>query len=247
MSIEDHVIESLPAYALGALDVDEAEQVQEHLLVCASCQDELRAIEEITNDLPLALTEVDPPPTLWQELLVRVTLPEEQIERSTDQNFWQKITAMFQQNKAIAYSQLALLAIVLVLLVTTLVLWQRVNELNMYREPGHLQAIPLSSTGLVPEAEGFITVSFDGLSGAIILDRVPQLEEDQRYQLWLVKGDERTSGALLAVDELGYGGGRVRAPESLFNYSMAEVTIEPEEGSPQPTTDVVLSAPLFPQ
>ncbi len=246
MSIEDHIVESLPAYALGALDTAEVEQVQSHLLVCASCREELRAIEEITNDLPLALVDVAPPPALRQELMARVSSPEKETESLAEHSFWQGMLTLFQQNRAVAYSQVALFALVLILLASTLLLWRQVTELNRVSEPGRLQAIHLSSTGIIPEAEGYITVSGDGLSGAIVLDRVPQLEENQRYQLWLVKDGERTSAALLSVDELGYGGGRVRAPESLFNYSMAEVTIETEEGSPQPTTDVLLSAPLFP-
>ena len=81
---------------------------------------------------------------------------------------------------------------------------------------------------------------------AVILDQLPQLEEERQYQLWLARDGERTSGAVLSVDELGYGGGRVRAPEALFNYAWAEVTIEAAGGSPQPTSDVILKGLLFP-
>jgi anti-sigma-K factor RskA len=120
-----------------------------------------------------------------------------------------------------------------------------VNELESQPEPGQMQAIPLDSTGLIPNADGYLVISADGLSGALVLDQLPQLD-DQEYQLWLVKDGERTSGALLSVDELGYGGGRVNAPERLFNYAWAEVTIETAGVSPQPTGDVILKAPLFP-
>jgi len=246
MSNEDHVVELLPAYALGALDAGEVEQVQSHLHKCAACRAELREIEGITNELPLALAEVNPPPSIRQQLLARVDMTQTETEPPPAPSYWQQIVAVFQQHKAIAFSQLALLALVLVLLAGTLLLWRQVNELSSGPAPGRLQAVHLESTGIIADADGYITVSGDGLSGAIILDQVPQLEEDQRYQLWLVKEGERTSAALLAVDELGYGGGRVRAPESLFNYSLAEVTIETAEGSPQPTTDVILRAPLFP-
>ena len=246
MSNKDHVIELLPAYALGALDAGEFEQVQSHLLVCAACLDELREIEEITNDLPLALAEVIPPPSLRQQLMARIELPQTESKTLPEPSYWQQIVAVFQQNKAIAYSQFALFALVVILLASTLLLWQQVGDLSSGPEPGQLQAVHLESSGIIPDAEGYMTISGDGLSGAIIMDKVPQLEEDQRYQLWLVQDGERTSAALIAADELEYGGGRVRAPESLFNYDLAEVTIETAEGSPQPTTDVILSAPLFP-
>lgn len=246
MSNEDHVVDLLAAYALGALDGDELAQVQSHLPDCAACQAELRQIEAITNDLPLALAEVDPPHSIRQQLMARVGAPQIEAEPLPQPSYWQQLWTVFQQHKPIAFSQLGLVALVLVLLAASLLLWRQVNELNSGPQPGRLLAVRLTSTGVIPGAEGYLTISGDGLSGAIVLDRVPQLSEDQSYQLWLVKDGVRTSAALLEVDELGYGGGRVRVPESLFNYSLAEVTIETAEGSDQPTTDVILEAPLFP-
>ncbi len=246
MTNHDHVFELLPAYALGALDDSEVKLIEAHLPVCPSCREELREFEEITGDLALAITEVNPRPALRQELMARISTSQTVAKAPRKPSFWQQMVGVFRQNKAVAFSQLALIATVLILTASTLLLWQQANDQQADRDAGRLQAIRLQSTGVIPEAQGFLTVSGDGLSGAIVLDQVPQLAEDQRYQLWLVKEDERSSAALLAVDELGYGGGRVRAPENLFNYSMAEVTIEPQEGSPQPTTDVILSALLFP-
>jgi anti-sigma-K factor RskA len=246
MSNKDHIVELLPAYALGALDAGEIEQVESHLSTCAACQAELREFEAITDDLSLLVPMVEPPPSTKQRLMARINKPQAETKPLPEPSYWQRMVAVFQQNKEIAFSQLALLALVLILTASTILLWQEVAELSSGSEPGRLQAIRLNSTGVIPGADGYLTVSGDGLSGAIVLDQVPQLGEDQQYQLWLVKDGERTSAALLSVDELGYGGGRVRAPESLFNYSAAEVTIETVEGSPQPTTDVILSAPLFP-
>jgi len=246
MSNDEHVFELLEAYALGALTSSEAEQVDRHVAGCASCGAELRAIEAVTNDLPLALAEASPPPALQQKLMARIEEPAREAEIVPKPSYWEQITAVFQQNKALAYSQLVLLALVILLLGSTVLLWQQVNEMNAGPEPGRLLAVHLNSTGIIPEAEGYITISADGLSGAIVLDRVPQLGADQIYQLWLVQDDRRTSAAQLDVDELGYGGGRVRVPESLFNYGWAEVTVEPVEGSVQPTSEVILRAPLFP-
>jgi anti-sigma-K factor RskA len=246
MTNQDHVSDLLPAYALGALDHSEVERVKSHLSMCPACRQELREFETITGDLALAVTEMSPRPKLRQELMSRIGKTQPAAVTARKPTYWQQLTGMFRQNRAIAFSQIALLALVLILATSTLLLWGQVNNQHLDRESGHLQAVRLQSTGVIPGAEGYITVSGDGLSGAIVLDRVPQLTEDQRYQLWLVKGDQRLSAALLAVDELGYGGGRIQAPESLFNYATAEVTIEPHDGSPQPTTDVILSAPLFP-
>lgn len=246
MSNDDHVVELLAPYALGALDVAEVAQVEAHLPGCAACRAELREFEAVTNDLALAVAEVNPPASLRQQLMASIQAPQPETESQSQPSLWQQLIAYYRQHKAIAFSQLALLALLLLLLASTVALWQQVNEMNSAAPPGRLQAIRLNGTGVIPGAEGYLTVSGDGLSGAIVLDEVPQLAEEQQYQLWLVKDGARVSGALLSVDELGYGGGRVNPPESLFNYSAAEVTIEPADGSPQPTTDVLLRATLFP-
>jgi len=241
MSIEPHILDLLPAYVLGALDADEAEQVAIHLSQCATCQAEWHLLQAITDDLPLALEQVEPPARLRQQLMARI----EAVEIPLQASFWQQLTAVFRQHKAIAFSQLALLSLVAVLLVSNILLWQQVNELESGPQPGQMQPIHLNNTGLIPNADGYLIISADGLNGAIVLDQLPQLEA-QEYQLWLVKDGQRTSGALLSVDELGYGGSGVDAPEQLFNYTWAEVTIETAGGSPQPTGDVILRVPLFP-
>jgi hypothetical protein len=138
-----------------------------------------------------------------------------------------------------------MLLLILLLLASNLFLWRRVNQLEASIGPGRMQAIPLVNTGVYPEATGFLIVSADGLSGAVVVDELPQLGEDKTYQLWLMRAGESASGATFSVDELGYGGARVRAPESLFNYSSAIITIEPVDGSPYPTSDRLLTAPLF--
>ena len=40
MSKETHVLDLLPAYALGSLDSDEARRVEEHLSSCLVCRNE---------------------------------------------------------------------------------------------------------------------------------------------------------------------------------------------------------------
>ena len=138
-----------------------------------------------------------------------------------------------------------MLLLILLLAASNLILWQRVNQLELNPGPGSMQAIPLVNTGIYPDATGFLIISADGLSGALIVDELPQLGEDKTYQLWLLRDGESASGALFSVDELGYGGTRVRAPESLFNYASAIITIEPVDGSHYPTTDQLLTVPLF--
>ena len=50
----------LEAYALGALEPDEAEVVREHLVRCDECRAELASFERVTDALPSALAAASP-------------------------------------------------------------------------------------------------------------------------------------------------------------------------------------------
>ena len=62
--VEEHVIDLIPSYALGALNKAESEQVVEHLKNCQACQEELESYARIVDDLPLAVKTTQPPTSL---------------------------------------------------------------------------------------------------------------------------------------------------------------------------------------
>ncbi|HEX9333518.1 MAG TPA: zf-HC2 domain-containing protein, partial [Anaerolineales bacterium] len=47
--------ENIPAYALGALDAEEAAALEAHLQTCASCRDELAAYRTTSENLLMTL------------------------------------------------------------------------------------------------------------------------------------------------------------------------------------------------
>lgn len=236
---ETHVLDQLPAYALGSLDADEATQVEEHLLSCWICRAESRAFQAATEQLSLAAPAAAPSPDLKERLLQRVerVRPQQPAPARVSRRPWLE--------RLLPVWGLASLGLILALTAFTLSLWQRLNHLEFLTAPGGMRAIPLTATGKVPGATGFVLVGADGRDGAIVVDGLPPLEEGQQYQVWLVRDGERTSGALFSTDEESYGGMRIRVAGSLLEYSAVDVTIEPAGGSPQPTGALVLGAPLF--
>ena len=60
------------AYALGALEHDEAEAFRDHLRGCAVCRDELEAFTAVARELPLATHQYRPPAALRRRLLAEV-------------------------------------------------------------------------------------------------------------------------------------------------------------------------------
>jgi anti-sigma-K factor RskA len=236
---ETHVVDLLPAYALGSLDADEASQVEEHLLSCWICRAESSTFQDVAEQLSLAAPAAAPSPSLKVRLLQRVqsVRPQSRLPAQATGRPWLE--------RLLPVWGLASLGLIIALAAFTLSLWQRLNQLEFVTAPGGMRAIPLSAADATSAATGFIIVSGDGENGALIVDGLPPLKADRQYQLWLIRDGERTSGAVFSTDEENYGGTRIRVAGSLLEYSAVDITIEPAGGSPQPTGALVLGGPLF--
>lgn len=240
MPDESHVLDLLPAFALGSLNADEARQVEEHLLICRICQRESAAFQAIAEQLSLAAPPVVPSPEVKERLMqrvqgVRAARPVPDQDQAAGRTWLERLLPIWG---------LASLALIIILGVFSLALWQRINYLELVTSPGGMRAVPLNATNEMPGATGFVIVGADGRNGAVVVDGLPPLGDAHQYQLWLVREDTTTSGAIFSTDGQNYGGTRIKAPGSLLEYSSVAVTVEPTGGSPQPTGEVVLSALL---
>lgn len=241
LSHETHVLDLLPAYAIGSLEADELQRVEEHLHSCLVCRNESNAFQTIAGELSFAAPSASPSPELRDRLMqrVRVTHPAPARERVADpvpaRPFWERLLPAWG---------LASLFLILALAASSLILWQRMDQLEFATAPGGMRAVPLSATDNAPDATGFVLISADGDDGALVVDGLPPLGESQQYQLWLIRDGKRTSGAIFSTDEKAYGGTRIRAPRPLIDYSAVGITIEPAGGSPQPTGKQVLAGTL---
>ena len=238
MSDDAHVLDLLPALALGSLDPKDIARVEEHLSSCLICRRESAALKNVSAQLLYALPPVEPPPDLRGRLMERVhTLrPQPQpMQASPSRSRWGRLLPAWG---------LAGLFLILALAALNVLLWQRVNRMDYFTTAGGFRAVPLNPTDTTSAATGFVLVSVDGEDGALIVDGLPPLAESQEYQLWLVRNGEKISGAVFSTDEHSYGGTRIRAPRSLLEYSAAEITIEPQGGSSQPTGVQVLGGSL---
>jgi anti-sigma-K factor RskA len=239
---ETHVFDLLPAYAIGSLEADELDRVEEHLLSCWICRDESSAFQALTDELSFAAPVAEPSSILRDRLMQRVqsARPREQERVSPPvaaRPFWERLLPAWG---------LASLFLIVGLAASTFVLWQRMSHLEFATAPGGMRAVPLSATDAAPQATGFVLISTDGEDGALIVDGLPPLGESQEYQLWLILDGQRTSGAVFSTDEKHYGGTRIRAPRPLTDYSAVGITIEPAGGSLYPTGRQVLAGLLPP-
>lgn len=240
LSRETHVLDLLPAYAIGSLEAGELQRVEEHLMSCVVCRNESTAFETVAEELSFAVPVAVPSPDLRDRLLQRVRDVQPKRQEAVShpipaRPFWERLLPAWG---------FASLVLILGLAASSLILWQRMTQLEFATAPGGMRAVPLSATDSAPNATGFVLISADGDDGALVVDGLPPLGESQQYQLWLIRDGQRTSGAVFSTDEKSYGGTRIRAPRPLTDYSAVGITIEPAGGSPGPTGQQVLAGAL---
>jgi anti-sigma-K factor RskA len=242
MSDDIHVVELLPAYALGSLDEEEAAQVAQHLTTCEACRAELRSYQAITKHLALAAPEASPPARLKRQLMQRIQAPQAEPKAEPRSSWWQQLSALFQ--RAAPAWGVASLVLILALAISNLWLWQRMNHTGPTTTPGGMLVVALAGTEVAPDATGTLVISADGEYGTLVVDGVPPLDADHEYQLWLIRDGQRTSGGVFAVNDEGYGALWISSPEPLSSYPSFGITVEPAGGSTGPTGDKVLGGSL---
>jgi anti-sigma-K factor RskA len=226
-----HPIDDLPAYALGCLEEIELQAVERHLAVCADCRNEVATLRDAAAQMALSTTQVEPPAWLKSAILARVE-PIKTPARSSSWWDWLK-------NIKPAWG-VAAFAIIVLLIVSNLVLWNRVQTLSQNAPVSTFQVVSLAGTGPAEAAHGVMIVTDSGRFGTLVVDGLPELVKEQQYQLWLIEDGQRTSGGVFSVDAWGYGAMVIKAPLPLDTYSDFGVTVEPAGGSPGPTGDKVL-------
>jgi anti-sigma-K factor RskA len=240
----EQIVDLIPAYALEALDQEEAASIQEHLGKCMTCRSELRAYQAIADGLPQAVPQYNPPVRVKAALMERVNstlVASPDAPAAAKTPWWERLAAAFRG--ASTPWSLVSLAVILVLLAGNLLLLWQTADLRA-AQPDYLGVINLSGTGALPEATGVIVVSADRTHGTLVVDRLRPLGEDQQYQLWLIDNGQRSSGGVFSVDEDGYGAVWVHSDEPLGSYDSFGITIEPYGGSPDPTGERVLGGDL---
>lgn len=229
--MNEHPIDDLPAYALDCLSESESQTVGQHLSVCAGCRSEAAALRDAAARLALSAVLANPPAQVKQAVLSRVEA-DRNSARSKPNSGWLR---NLQPGWGVAA-----LAVIILLLISNLVLLNQVRALTQPAPAAGFQLVSMAGAGPAESARGVMIVTGSGRFGTLVVDGLPELDEQQQYQLWLIQDGERTSGGVFSVDYWGYGAVVIKAPLPLNSYTDFGVTIEPAGGSPGPTGDKVL-------
>jgi anti-sigma-K factor RskA len=218
------------AYALGALTEAEARDFEAHIGTCARHEGELAGHRRVTAALARTVDPMTPPASLRNRILAGAATGER--DASAPIRFPAERAAKGERRFSIAWA----IAAAFGLLALGLAVWNVTLLGDDEPGPSGTERFVFSGTGgsgavtRVPGAS-FIIVELDGLAN---------LPANQDYQVWAIAGGQPRSLGLLAVD----GGRAILAGPGASDIEVVAVTIEPAGGSPQPTSEPILSAAL---
>jgi anti-sigma-K factor RskA len=227
------------AYAADALPVDEREEFEAHLRMCDACTEEVRELRATVAKLASAAARSAPPElrarVLAEVATVRQLPPLAPPERDT-------APAKVWWRSPLAYAA-ALLLVVSVALGAALVAQQ--NKLDSARST----AAQIAEIATDPDRVSATSAAQGGGSGTVVAAHddavfvatgLAPLPADKRYQLWMIGPSGVRSGGVLDVDN----GTTQRYVEGIGDAAAMAVSVEPKDGSKQPTTDPVWNVDL---
>jgi anti-sigma-K factor RskA len=236
MSVTDsqHVFDLLPAFVLGALADEETYQVVSHLDDCPACRDELERLQTVADELPLALSQVEPPARVKENLMNSIHRRNSAQAQTVSRAETVKQAGFLQK-----WLPVMAAALVVLLAVTNLVLWRQLSASNQ-QAAVPMKVVALANTAYSPNAMGELVIDENGKYGTLVVDSLAALDNTLQYQVWLIKGEAHTSGGVFSVNPDGYASLEVMAPQPLSSFDSIGVSIEPFGGSQSPTGDRVL-------
>lgn len=243
------------AYALGALPEDELREFEEYLAVHPERQGEVDELNSIATLLAVSPADREPPKRLRKSVMAMVNAEAASSRRgrrrassSTWRSSLDGLRDMFPARVALG----AAAALVVGLLSWNVLLQSDVRDLS--GQNGDLQAqiedaragadgtriLAMQGEGEMSESNAEI-MAFEDDRAILVAEDMPSLPDDQTFQIWVIdEGGAQPSGIFQP------NGDPVAAvvKQPIEGAETIAVTVEPAGGSPQPTTDPMLSAQL---
>ena len=237
------------AYALDALPSDERAFFERHLDVCDACRAEVAELTETAARLGSAVAQT-PPPGLRERVLAAADVTRQLPPQPEPAPAFETRPARVRATQRWLMPVAACLALVAVALTGLAVNLNR--RLGEERELAAEQAAVVS----ILAAEDFRSVELEmGDStarfmyspaedeGVIVATGIPDVGDDQTYELWLIHDGSPINAGLFRPGEGGTAVATIEGP-SVRGAERIAVTVEPAAGSGKPTSPILASAEL---
>ncbi|MEC0228150.1 anti-sigma factor [Paenibacillus alba] len=265
--------ENLEMYAVGGLDPEERAEFELHLQECKECAAELAELIELVDLLPMAADPVQVPEGMKDRVLGHIfgensaveveapkaipvkattTSPIESSSYETEYMAGRKYGGT-KPNRVKPWIYGGLSAAVLILGVYSYNLQQDNRDLKsrialLDRPPEAVQVnnvVTLSGTAQDIVAKGLATIVIDAKGTHLLVqaEKLPELKNNEAYQVWLIKGKDTPVNAGTFLTHNGTGGLYYTFDPN--NYDTIAITLEPDAHGDKPRGKPVLAANLL--
>ncbi|WP_423799943.1 anti-sigma factor domain-containing protein [Neobacillus sp. SAB-20_R2A] len=242
--------ENLSLYMINELTPREKEEFERHLKTCTHCQHELESLQGLWQTLSYEVEEVDVPETLKAEVMNFIF--EEKIAPQQDQKVETAKKSLIEQFKLYFKKHFSPLSTaVAVVLVIGLVglYWNnlQLKDTITALETKEVDTSQIVSTyilkgqGLAASANGNAYLLQEGGTTNLVieLNNMPRTNDEEVYQVWLLKNGTRQNAGTLKPDQNGNGLITYRLPQSL-SFDAIGITLEPNPNNTQPQGQKVM-------
>jgi anti-sigma-K factor RskA len=259
----DRQIEELLAfYALDALNDEEKELVETYLKGHPEARQQVEEMGRAVSALPYAVPPVEPSPRSRETLMSRVaadqraaSATQKQPSRPRRVRFENFFSAFSLGAAAIALLWVIVLSAQISRLRNEIAALgqaqaaqsnqiQQINAVLSQLTPSTVITASLKGTDIQPKAQGQLIADPSSQSAVLVIVGLTPLEAGKTYQVWLIEGEVPESAGLLKVDANGQGMLVVSSETPIGSFDALGISVEPEEGSPQPTGDIVVLSNL---
>jgi anti-sigma-K factor RskA len=239
------------AYALGALSPEEARSFEAFLAGSPEARREVAEFRDVAALLALAGSDAAPGPDLRQRVLDGVR--PRRAARSVRFPIWGALAASLIAAAALGAALVSARGRVAglrqelanreeILVRRLRVLSEREATLNAILEPG-VQMFQLTASG---DPEPGIQLFWNRQRNTAVIHgfRLKPVPAGRAYQLWFIRDGKPVPSVTFKPEPDGYAKAREVDVPSEGNVSAAAITVEPEGGSPQPTSPILLVGAL---
>jgi anti-sigma-K factor RskA len=230
--------EVIDAYVLGALPEQERRELEEYLAAHPERQAEIDELGNVASLLALSPPEQEPSPELRRSIMAVV---EAQRPPARTRSWLAGVKELLSvRNLALGAAAL----LVIGLFSWNMLLQGQVKDLQgqvaSLQDSQQSRMVALAGTGAAQRAEAEVILLKDH-KAVLMAEDMPRVPENKTYQIWVIEDDVPQPSGLFEAD-----GDTVAAvvEKPLDEDDVIAITIEPNGGSQQPTTDPMLTAKL---
>jgi hypothetical protein len=232
---DSHVRELAAPYVLGALEPDEVEQVELHLLECAECRSLVEAERRVADLLPFLAEPIPVPARARRNLLERFQTPAP-LESEDDSR--SRVVTLLTRLGWVAAISAAFVAVFLGWNSTQMqnqvnkknselsVLTQNQQTIAQFVSSPNGFVTSLQNTGVASGAQGGVILNPTRNAALLVVEGLPKPPTGHSYVVWMVRGNEHVNAGVLPVDSQGRGTLYITMSEALASFDGILVTEE---------------------